>query len=600
MKIAMVGCGKLGWPVAVAYGLKHDVTGYDVAGKVPSSTLDEGGLVGEDFLQVCNRSTAHLVPTLAEAVVEAEIVFVAVQTPHEPRFEGITPLPEDRADFDYTYLKQVVADLVPLLQGPQQTLAVISTVLPGTMRWDILPLLEGTNIELVYCPHFPAMGTVLEDLMNAEFVLLGAESVEAMEKVASFYQGLFGDQVPILKMSIESAELGKVAYNVAISTKVVMSSVLSEMCHKIPGCDVDRISDVWEHATKRISSKRYLRGGFPEGGPCFTADTLVITKNGRRSIADIEIGDLVLTQDGTFAPVIKRWETAYTGDVYKIRVKGSQFCAWATPTHPFFAAKDWQFKISDKLEGIIQVEAQDLSENYYVVFPIAQRIIDGSWYVSHDCCDVVTNGNRMKKVVECERVKFSGEFVYNLWINHPSHSYVTTAGLVGNCHPRDGIAMSWLARKLDLSYDLFGSMMEAREKQCQWLVDLFLHHGKDLPKIILGTAYKSESSLDTGSAALLCWNLLKAKDAALDVSLYDPYSRIVVWEGDNVEQKIQESAAAYLVGCKHDHFRSLKFAKGSVVIDPFRFIPQQDGVKVISVGIGEETSSTTRYKACGL
>ena len=51
----------------------------------------------------------------------------------------------------------------------------------------------------------------------------------------------------------------------------------------------------------------------------------------------------------------------------------------------------------------------------------------------------------------------------------------------GGCHPRDNIAMSWLARKLDLSYDFFDSLMSAREKQTEWLGELMLKY-KKLPK----------------------------------------------------------------------------------------------------------------------
>jgi UDP-N-acetyl-D-mannosaminuronate dehydrogenase len=82
---------------------------------------------------------------LTDAVNNTDgVIFVAVQTPHEPRFEGVTPLPDDRADFDYTFLIDAVTRVVKVADALEKdiTLAVISTVLPGTMEREIVPLLS--------------------------------------------------------------------------------------------------------------------------------------------------------------------------------------------------------------------------------------------------------------------------------------------------------------------------------------------------------------------------------------------------------------------------------------------------------------------------
>ena len=42
----------------------------------------------------------------------------------------------------------------------------------------------------------------------------------------------------------------------------------------------------------------------------------------------------------------------------------------------------------------------------------------------------------------------------------------------GACHPRDNIALSWLSRKLNLSFDWFENIMLARQKQTEWLANL--------------------------------------------------------------------------------------------------------------------------------
>ena len=71
----------------------------------------------------------------------------------------------------------------------------------------------------------------------------------------------------------------------------------------------------------------------------------------------------------------------------------------------------------------------------------------------------------------------------------------------GGCHPRDNIAMSWLARQLPLSHDFFADLMMAREHQTEWLADLMCAY--DLPKAIVGYSFKSGTNRIVGSPALL-------------------------------------------------------------------------------------------------
>jgi UDPglucose 6-dehydrogenase len=133
----------------------------------------------------------------------------------------------------------------------------------------------------------------------------------------------------------------------------------------------------------------------------------------------------------------------------------------------------------------------------------------------------------------------------------------------GGCHPRDNIALSWLARELDLSYDLFSAAMEAREAQAEWLCDLMEQH--DLQMVVAGLEYKPGSRIRTGSAAMLVKNLLEAR-------------------GHVVHELVAWYPQVILIGCKHPEFEAMKFPRGSVVIDPFRYIPDQDGVEVIRLG----------------
>lgn len=145
----------------------------------------------------------------------------------------------------------------------------------------------------------------------------------------------------------------------------------------------------------------------------------------------------------------------------------------------------------------------------------------------------------------------------------------------GACHPRDLIAMSWLAQQLDLSADLMGYVALAREDQTGWLADLVEHWSEmtGLNAIIMGKAYKPQSNLVYGSPAILLLDILLKR--GLDVTNYDPYV-------DGVHEI--SGAALFVVATKHSEFASLSLPPGSVVLDPFGYMPDQQGVVVIRIG----------------
>jgi UDPglucose 6-dehydrogenase len=165
MRIGLIGVGRLGLPVAVCIERHgHTVFAYDVnpsiiPGVRPESlfsTKEAGpGNVGDlkDTAKTCER--LFFCASVSEVCEQAEIVFVAVQTPHEPLYEGSTRVPKSRADFNYDFLCAAVREVSSSaeLLGRDLPTVVISTVLPGTIRERILPILH-RNVKLCYNPFF--------------------------------------------------------------------------------------------------------------------------------------------------------------------------------------------------------------------------------------------------------------------------------------------------------------------------------------------------------------------------------------------------------------------------------------------------------------
>ena len=275
-KIGFIGLGKLGLPCALAIEKKgHKVFGYDVnpeVGKIlKSRVLPYKEVDGQEHLETHNISFL----SLSEVVKESEIIFVAVQTPHEPKYEGITRIPNERCDFNYAYLKDSIKAISDVLDKLKENriVVIISTVLPTTVKEQIMPLVS-QYMRLCYNPFFIAMGTTIHDFLNPEFVLLGNDNEEAANEVEKFYRTLHTS--PVYKTSITNAELIKVSYNTFISMKIVFANTLMEICHKMGG-NVDEVTKALGMANQRIISDKYLTGGMGDGGGCHPRDNIAMS-----------------------------------------------------------------------------------------------------------------------------------------------------------------------------------------------------------------------------------------------------------------------------------------------------------------------------------
>ena len=151
--VGFIGVGKLGQACAEMVAEVHDVVGYDVNHVEP-----------ENFT---------MSDTLEGAVIGQDIVFIAVPTPHDPKYDGKAPTSHlPNKDFDYSLVKQVLSE-VNAVATKDQLVVLISTVLPGTTRREFIDLIP--NARFVYNPYLIAMGTVKWDMVNPEMVMIGTE-----------------------------------------------------------------------------------------------------------------------------------------------------------------------------------------------------------------------------------------------------------------------------------------------------------------------------------------------------------------------------------------------------------------------------------------
>lgn len=292
----MIGLGKLGLPCLLAmekHG-NHQIFGYDISEKVVSQirtkSVDYWEKGVNEYLKDSNLVVEKEIVDLVE---KCEIIFIAVQTPHETAFEGRTPTPKSRKNFDYFHLRSVATSLKESFKSSKNNplIVIISTVLPGTMRTEILPILNSTNknLRFAYNPYFIAMGTTIEDFLNPEFILLGSDSSETTQTLINFYSFIETRCVP---MQIESAELTKVAYNTFIGFKIIFANALAEITNQLGG-NVDEVTTALASANYRIMSPTYFHAGMGDGGGCHPRDQIAMSWLARKLDLSFDIFEAI-------------------------------------------------------------------------------------------------------------------------------------------------------------------------------------------------------------------------------------------------------------------------------------------------------------------
>ena len=145
----------------------------------------------------------------------------------------------------------------------------------------------------------------------------------------------------------------------------------------------------------------------------------------------------------------------------------------------------------------------------------------------------------------------------------------------GACHPRDNIALRYLAERLDLGYDLFDAIMTAREVQAENLALRCLENGKNVT--IIGKAYKPNVPYTNGSSSLLVGHYIEKHSG--NVNYYDEHT------GDT---DLKEGwTDVYLIGYWDKYVEEIQFSSENVatIIDPWRKLKNEKlSGKVIHYG----------------
>ncbi|HET7849745.1 MAG TPA: nucleotide sugar dehydrogenase [Pseudolabrys sp.] len=272
MHISVVGLGKLGAPwVAVLASKGFNVIGVDrIPAQVAALQAAQAPVAEPGLQDLITQARANIDATgdIGDAVARTEMTFVVVPTPSggDKRFSG-------------THVLAAVREIGAALRGREgyHLVVITSTVMPGATGGPIRQALEassgrvvGESLGLCYNPEFIALGSVIRDMLQPDFILIGESDAQAGALLASIYERVCDNRPRIQRMNLVNAEITKIAVNSFVTTKISFANMVSDVCDRLAGADAAAVLGAVGCDT-RIGGK-YLAPALGYGGPCFPRD----------------------------------------------------------------------------------------------------------------------------------------------------------------------------------------------------------------------------------------------------------------------------------------------------------------------------------------
>jgi len=273
MRLSVIGLGKLGACSAACFALKgFEVIGVDINKNFVDAINHGKAPISEPRLQESidlSKGRLRATQDYKIAVKDTDITFLIVPTPS--REDG---------HFSDRYLQDALGHLSLALREVNKEyhlFVITSTVSPGTTEENLIPLIESVSgkklnkeFGICYNPEFIALGSVINDFLRPDFVLIGESHSFAGDQLVEIYTQVCENRPYIARMSIISAEITKISLNAYLTMKISFANTLANICEAISGADIDAITKALG-ADRRISPY-FIKGGLSYGGPCFPRD----------------------------------------------------------------------------------------------------------------------------------------------------------------------------------------------------------------------------------------------------------------------------------------------------------------------------------------
>lgn len=324
MNIAVVGTGYVGLVTGTCFAeTGNHVTCVDIDKKKVEKlqsgivTIYEPGLE-TIFERNIKQGRLLFTTDLAEAVKEAEIIFLALPTP-----------PGEDGSADLSYIMGVAEDLSKILD--HYTVIVDKSTVPvGTsdkVHSILSKKLPESMFDVVSNPEFLREGAAVDDFMKPDRVVIGTSSERATAVMKRLYDPFVRQGNPVIIMDERSAEMTKYAANSYLATRISFMNEIANLCEKL-GANVDMVR-MGMGSDTRIG-KRFLFPGVGYGGSCFPKDVMALGKTAHEHQYEFKILNAVMRTNELQKERLSLKITAYfNGDL-----KGKTIAIWGLAFKP--------------------------------------------------------------------------------------------------------------------------------------------------------------------------------------------------------------------------------------------------------------------------
>ena len=275
MKIAVIGLGFVGLALSSVLASRGITTiGIDsdrkkcskIAKGIP--TFFEPNL--EKTLKKALKKNLIITDKLS-SINNCDFIFITVGTPQKKNGE-----------IDLSFIKIVVRNVGKLISKNKKKPIILikSTVIPGTMKNVVLPILErnskkkaGKDFGLISNPEFLQESRAIQDTIKPHVVVLGGYRTKFMKKTEKFFSR-FNPNVPIIITNHQTAEMIKYAHNTFLATKISFINQIANICQGIPDTNIDDVANTIG-LDPRIGNL-FLNAGPGYGGSCLPKDIKAI------------------------------------------------------------------------------------------------------------------------------------------------------------------------------------------------------------------------------------------------------------------------------------------------------------------------------------
>lgn len=215
---------------------------------------------------------------LEQVCKKAEFIFICVPT----------PIKEDHSSIDLSIVQENVNQIAKLIQGTDKIIVIKSTVIPGTTR-KLSQKYPGVSI--CFNPEFLTEANFLEDFVNADRTIVGADNDLVSRRLVALYKKHF-PKMPVFQTDPTTAEMVKYMANCYLSTKVTFANEMYDICQRL-GLSYPEVKKlmVADHRIYDSHLDVTTERGF--GGKCLPKDLLALRALAKNLGSDTQLLDTV-------------------------------------------------------------------------------------------------------------------------------------------------------------------------------------------------------------------------------------------------------------------------------------------------------------------